>query len=176
MSKSSFVRTTADCHKPMQACSLVPPYRGVALLEALVAAGLLCFGVLGIVSGQMAMHRHTDVALQRTLATHWAQQKLEQLRHVLAAESRLSPGPPSSGEDPPLPVGNTHFQRRWGIEAGSGAISTPERLLSVTVTWHDRVGVQHEVHLATAVAPERPATLGGIVLERRALGFFGFAD
>ena len=145
-------------------------------LEALVAAGLICFGVLGITSAQLAMHRHADVAMQRTLATQWAQQKLEQLRHALMVDVRQTPAPPGSGEDEPAPVGNTLFHRRWAIAPGSGANSALERLLNVTVTWHDRAGMQHHVQLATTVSPERPAALGGIVLERRALGFFGFAS
>ncbi len=144
---------------------------GFALLEATVAAALISFGVLAISTAQLTQIRHAEVATQRTLATQWAQQKLEALRFEHASSL---PGMASlaltGGHDEPHAVGNTTYLRRWLLPSPGG--ETRERPVMVTVAWHDRAGRMHDVTLATVLLPTDASTMGLLTLHRPSLNFF----
>ncbi len=148
---------------------------GFTLLEATIAAALMSIGALAITAAQLTSIRHAEAATQRTLATQWAQQKLDAMRFDLAAAlfgTGALPGL-TSDSDAPRDVGNTTYLRRWDVSPVSEG--TVERQVSVTVAWQDRAGRSHDVALATVLLPTDAATLGAVALARPALTFFDIA-
>lgn len=148
---------------------------GFTLLESTIAAALMSIGALAITAAQLTSIRHAEAATQRTLATQWAQQKLETVRFDLAAALLGTGAQPglSSDSDAPRDVGNTTYLRRWDVSPASEG--TVERRVSVTVVWQDRAGRAHDVELASVLLPTDAATLGAVALARPALTFFDIA-
>lgn len=141
--------------------------RGVSLIEALVAMGVMAFGMLAVVGLQMTLRTNGDISKQRAEAVRIAQQSIEGWRAFVAFEATpgldyqdlVTDGPtvvPSS--DPDAPYNATYTRTRTVTEWPGG--SPPMKTLGVTVTWADRNGDTQRVQVSSVIAGVSPALAG----------------
>lgn len=139
--------------------------RGVSLIEALVAFGVLAFGMLGVAGMQSTLRFNADIAKQRSEAVRIAQEALEDWRTFSVLN-------PTAGHTTPYTsiaslvqadvtgyTTNTTYRR-----TGTVVESAPpgQKTLVVDVEWTDRTGATQNVRLSSlvaGVAPELAATL-----------------
>ncbi|MFQ5847195.1 MAG: hypothetical protein ACE5IQ_05900 [Candidatus Methylomirabilales bacterium] len=103
--------------------------------EVLVAAAVLAIVLMAVAGMFVSGTRDIQIGANRSRATFFAQQKLEELRNVPAfPPAPVSPAAPAS--DSPAPG----FTRNWVVPTVTG--STPSRLatVSVVVSWTDQTG------------------------------------
>lgn len=157
--------------------------RGVSLIEAIVAMGVMAFGMLAVVGLQATLRANGDIAKQRAQAVRIAQESIERWRAfttmsvangVTAYADLVSDGPSAVPDPPPPapPYNASYVRTRVVTDLGSPPVKT----LSVTVSWIDRAGSQQQVQLNSTVAgivPELAGTLtvpGAGVPQRQPLG------
>ena len=145
--------------------------RGVSLIEALVAMGVMAFGMLAVVGLQMTLRTNGDISKQRAEAVRIAQQSIEGWRAFVAFEATpgldyqelITDGPtvvPSS--NPGAPYNATYTRTRTVTEWPGG--SPPMKTLGVTVTWADRNGDTQRVQLSSVIAGVAPGLAGSLAL------------
>jgi Tfp pilus assembly protein PilV len=121
---------------------------GLSLIEMMVALGILAFGILSTMAGQIAAMRFSTTSREHTIAMKLAEQQMEVFFVMTAADVKAltsapgystNPNDPSSPIDPDLGDGNVMaFDRNWTIEA-----DTPETdviTMTVEVSWTDAEG------------------------------------
>jgi Tfp pilus assembly protein PilV len=136
--------------------------RGVSLIEAVVAMGVMAFGMLAVVGLQATLRGNADLSRQRAEAVRLAQASIESWRALAAVDATplvmdfsdiVSDGPTSF-------VGtNATYAVTRVVPAQT---STGFKTLAVNVTWADRTGALQRVGLSTlvaAVSPELGASL-----------------
>jgi len=113
--------------------------RGMTLLEILVAATVVCVGLLAVAVMFPTSSSNIDYGGKVSKATALAQEKVEELRNTSFAS--LAPGSDS-------PSG---YSRSWAL---SDSGSAPYRLRTVTVTvgWPSALGRPNSVTLQTLIA------------------------
>ncbi len=143
--------------------------RGVSLIEAICALGVMAFGMLAVVGVQVTLRSNADVSKQRSEATRLAQQGMERSRGFgqLAADA-----------------GNAFVEYEEIISVneavlnGVNASYTPTRtvpaalyprLKTVTssVSWVDRAGVTQTVQLNSAIAGISPEVGASMALPQQ---------
>ncbi len=146
-------------HAPMQSS-------GFSLVEVLVAAAIASLALTGLSSLQITWVHERDLAWQRTQATQWAQQALEQMR---MDDQQASP----DGETSVSLTSGTTFTRRWSTTPTEPmAVDMPTLLATrMDVSWIDRHGLQHSTRLTKLWVPQDPASIGTIAVTRSALGW-----
>ena len=126
--------------------------RGVSLIEALVALGVMAFGMLAVLGLQSTLRGNADVARQRAEAVRIAQESIEDWRAFGAIETTngivdyaeiVSDGPTD------IAGVNATYARLRIVTASD---SPPMKSLVVTVTWRDRTDEEQTVTLRTAIA------------------------
>lgn len=118
---------------------------GFSLIEMMVALGILAFGILAMMTGQLAALRFTKNSREHTLAMKLAEQRMETLLGMTPADVEallLAPGYPSDAGNPLDPDTQDgvamQFWRRSMIQP-----ATPEAgviTMTVEVDWVNRLG------------------------------------
>lgn len=126
------------------------PQRGVSLVEALVALGVMAFGMLGLVGMQATMRMNSDIAKQRSEAVRLTQTNIEARRSydtmaaygAVAAAAGVASGANATYE--------------WEILVPPAVASPPLKTIVATATWQDRAGNDQMVQLQTSLAGTPP--------------------
>ena len=140
--------------------------RGVSLVEALVAMGVMAFGMLAVVGLQVTLRTNSDISKQRSEAVRMAQQSIEDWRAFTAFEA--TPGVIDYQElvdDGPINIVgiNATFARTRDFTVWPGG-SPPMKTLAVTVQWQDRNGDIQTVQLSSVIAGIAPDLSGALAL------------
>lgn len=145
--------------------------RGVALIEAVVALGVMAFGMLAVVGLQATLRGNGDLSRQRSEAVRIAQAAVEDWRAVQAIEATAGVHDFSdiAGEvGVPVTGTNTIFSRGRAVPLqmtqADVSILTPVKTLVTTVTWLDRTGQPQSVRLATSIAAIAPELAGSLAV------------
>ena len=101
--------------------------RGMSLIEVMIASTILAVGLVSIISVFPTAYVNVDTSGERSKATAYAQQKLEELKN-----QPFNPGPLTANDS----LENGDFTRGWTITQEPGT-NIPNRLarIAVTVTW-----------------------------------------
>lgn len=159
---------------------------GIGLIEVLIAVVVFAVGLLAIASLQGTMVRSSSDAKARTVATHLAEEVVEQMRAFQSlndtgapAEDRFSGiASNTAGED--VTLSGVEFNRSWVVEdyyydptsPGTGATTTvpspapayPDfKLVQVTVAWVDETGEPQDVIIEDIIGAAPPADGGRTV-------------
>jgi Tfp pilus assembly protein PilV len=143
--------------------------RGVSLIEALVAFGVMAFGMMAVVGMQSTLRANSDLARQRAEAVRIAQDTIEASRGfstLTTATGRTAYEELVDSYDTPVPGTNTSYEVDIDVTeepAVSGTVAAERRTLMVTVNWQDRAGRAQWVRLASAVAGIEPALAASLV-------------
>ena len=138
---------------------------GVSLIEALVAMGVMAFGMLAVVGLQVTLRTNGDVSKQRAEAVRIAQQSIEDWRAFVAFEA--TPGLDYqdlvSGALPDFVGINATYARNRTITVWPGG-SPPMKTLAVAVSWDDRNGQTQTVQLNSVIAGVAPELAGSLAV------------
>jgi Tfp pilus assembly protein PilV len=144
--------------------------RGVSLIEALVAFGVMAFGMMAVVGMQTTLRGNGDLARQRAEAVRLAQDTIETSRGftTLATTTNRTAYADlvNAVSDPPITGQNAIYTitRQVSLEpAVAGTVAAGRRTVVVDVSWEDRNGQTQAVRLASAVAGLEPALAGSLV-------------
>ena len=142
---------------------------GVSLIEAVVALGVMAFGMLAVVGLQATLRGNGDLSRQRAEAVRIAQASLEEWRAVGAIENTAGVFDFSEiATEAPFTVAGTNANfariRTVPVQAAQGVpgVNTPFKTVVTTVSWIDRSGANQVVALTssiTSVAPELAGSL-----------------
>ncbi len=147
--------------------------RGVSLIEAVVALGVMAFGMLALVGVQATLRGSGDLARQRTEAMRIAQETMEGYRAYNALAGTASALDFSEittlARTAFVPTGtaledrlNTTFYTT--IAAPTVANTAAMKPVAVTVDWTDRSGQFQAVELRSLIAGVPPELSGSLVL------------
>lgn len=116
---------------------------GFSLIEMMVALGILAFGILATMAGQVAAMRFSTTSREHTIAMKLAEEQMEEFFVMTPADVKAlttapgyatSPNDPSSPIDPDPGDGNAMaFNRNWTIQAD--APETGVITITVDVSW-----------------------------------------
>ena len=145
--------------------------RGVSLIEALVAFGVMAFGMMAVVGMQSTLRANSDLARQRAEAVRIAQDTIEASRGFSTLVSDSSDNRTGYRElvdryDVAVPGTNASYEVDIDVTtepAVSGTEPAERRTLMVTVNWQDRAGRAQWVRLASAVTGIEPALAASLV-------------
>lgn len=138
---------------------------GVALFEAVVAVGVMAFGMLGVAAMQASLRQNADLGRQRSEAVRLAQESIESLRAYSVLNSAVGR---TAYADSIAPLAaetlvranlNATFTRTVFI--APDAVQN-RKTIDVTVSWTDRANEAHQIRLTTIihrVPPELSAAL-----------------
>ena len=140
--------------------------RGVSLVEALVAMGVMAFGMLAVVGLQVTLRTNGDVSKQRAEAVRIAQQSIEDWRAFVAIEA--TPGVVDYEDlvsDGPTNIAgiNATYARTRTFTVWPGG-SPPMKTLAVAITWDDRNGQPQTVQLNSVIAGIAPDLAGSLAV------------
>lgn len=108
---------------------------GFTLIEVLVAMCIFAIAVLGLAVGATSVMQANQTSLYSTLATNWAQDKLEELKAKTVSALPSCPTYTTSGCSDTKTSSNLLFTRSWEIIANSPA--TGVNRIDVKVDWQD---------------------------------------
>ena len=140
--------------------------RGVSLIEAVVAMGVMAFGMLAVVGLQVTMRATGDLSKQRAEAVRIAQASIEDWRAFVSLETTagvvdyqdiVSDGPSNL-----VGINATYATSRTVTVWGTG--SPPMKTLQVVVAWADRTGEMQTVQLSSVIAGIAPELAGSLAL------------
>lgn len=143
--------------------------RGVSLIEALVAFGVMAFGMMAVVGMQSTLRGNSDFARQRAEAVRIAQDNIEAARGFTTLTAAANRTAYEALVDTPaasVPGENATYRvsREVSVEpAVAGTVAAERRTLMVAVTWEDRTGQTQAVRLATTIAGVEPALAASLV-------------
>ena len=130
---------------------------GFSMLEIMVALAVLALGVLGMTAGQLAAMKLSGDSQHRTTAMSLAQQGVEAVQTMSAADVKDIPDIVGYPNDPANPIDPTpgnqdtiRFFRTWDVQE-----DTPEAgviTVTITVSWTDDRGANRAVRLRTLKA------------------------
>lgn len=147
--------------------------QGVSLIEAVVAVGVMAFGMLALVGVQTTLHGSSDLSRQRTEAMRIAQETMESYRGYAAMDGtadkidyaeiqtlpRAAFGSADSAYDGRL---NTTFFLT--VTAPDVANSSRMRPVAVTVDWTDRNSQVQAVELRSLISGVPPELAGSFAI------------
>lgn len=153
-------------HRPMHPRS---SRRGVALLEALIAALIVSAGALALIWLQGELRYNADSARQRTEAARLAQADIERLRAFITVDAAVaSPAWSEIADDviDPTPAGSptTYLLTRTVQTDTARALKS----VQVTLRWNDRRGQVQQLSLHTLIAGHDPVLGATLALPRPA--------
>jgi type II secretory pathway pseudopilin PulG len=138
--------------------------RGLTLIEASVSAAVVGIALLGILRLQMQLTKDNADSPVRTAALNAAQQKMEQLRFLAAAEGGYDEL--INGSDSPLSASellNATLARSWTVATPS-ASNLNYKLVTVTVSWESASSHKQEmVVLSSYIAKTDPTQAGAFL-------------
>ncbi len=141
--------------------------RGVSLLEALVAMGVMAFGILGVMGMQLTLRSNADMAKQRSQATRIAQEKMETWRSFAVLDTTsgyrayadiATPAPETVTPE----AGNTSYLVT-GQVTETGHLS--HKTLLVEVSWTDRNNEAQKVSLTSLVGKVHPELAASLAVK-----------
>lgn len=144
--------------------------RGVSLVEALVAFGVMAFGMMAVVGMQATLRANGDLSRQRAEAVRIAQDAIEEWRGftVMAATAdRMSFADIATTNAVNVVGTNATYQlaRRVNpVDDVPGTVTPQRRTLVVDVTWQDRGAQTQSVRLASMIAGLEPSVAASLVL------------
>lgn len=146
-----------------------PQQRGIALLEALIAALVVAAGALALIWLQGELRYSADIARQRTEAARLAQADVEQLRGFVAIDAAAGTPAWSEIADAALDVTPTSSPTAYRLIR---VVTTDDALalkaVRVELRWSDRRGHAQQFSLDTLIAGHDPALGGALALARPA--------
>lgn len=139
--------------------------RGVSLVEALIALGVMAFGIMGLVGIQANLRSNSDISKQRAEAARYAQQLIEERRNFIALQSTGDPNVFGYADIvtstlPDVTGSNATYTREVSV---SNSTAARVKLIRSTVSWTDRAGQPQSVQLYASIggaSPELAATVG----------------
>ena len=147
-----------------------PPARGVSLIEAICALGVMAFGMLAVVGVQATLRSNADVSKQRSEATRLAQQGMERSRGFAqltanSANAVVEYEEIISVDEPLLPGFNASYM----VSRQVPVASPYPHMKTVTskVKWFDRAGVEQTVQLNSAIAKIAPELAASMALPQQ---------
>ncbi len=144
--------------------------RGVSLIEALVALGVMAFGMLALVGVQATLRSNGDFSRQRAEAVRIAQESMEEWRAItgLEADAGSTDYTDLASDGPTAVAGiNASYARSRTVSNIGGTLSTGARagkVLLVSVAWQDRAGQAQVVQLSSVIAGVAPELAGSLTL------------
>jgi Tfp pilus assembly protein PilV len=138
----------------------------MSLIEAVVAMGVMAFGMLAVVGLQVTLRTTGDLSKQRAEAVRLAQQGIEDWRSLVAME--VTAGAIDYQDlvtDGPVTIAglNATYVRGRQVSIWDGG-SPAMKSLSSSVTWTDRTGTSQTVQLSSVVAGVSPDLAGSLAL------------
>jgi len=139
-----------------------PRCHGVSLVEALVAMAVMAFGMLALVRVQATLRFSSDLAKQRTEATHIATEELENLRLFTSVRAGNPAWDDIAGRtvDPYLQPDGTSNTRYRLVRTVGTSDGMPQKVVTVQVSWTDRTGTRQSIRIDTVVAGVDPGLSG----------------
>ncbi len=146
--------------------------RGVSLIEALVAFGVMAFGMLAVVGMQANLRVNGDLARQRSEAVRMAQAEIEQLRGfsvmpTTAGKAAYADVVAAAAITPVTEIANTTYSLTRHVTPEpviAGGQAPVRQTVIVDVTWQDRNDQTQLVRLSTVIAGVEPALEASLVL------------
>ena len=145
--------------------------RGVSLIEALVAFGVMAFGMMAVVGMQSTLRGSGDLARQRAEAVRIAQDAMETWRGFSTLETTAGrmafADIVSVGSQPVAGVFNTTYRLRRQVNpdlAVAGTVPARRSTLVVDVGWEDRTGQTQSVRLASSITGMEPELTASLAL------------
>lgn len=140
--------------------------RGFALLEVLVAAAVLGFGLLAVGRLQFNLFGSSDLAKQRSEAVQLGEQKLEELRSYSLLATYQGYG---SSSDTVTPTNaSAAYTRTWTIAPSAvtvvGGTYPVYKDVTMTVSWTSRSNTSESVQMNSIIAMADPAAAGQLVV------------
>lgn len=110
---------------------------GFTLLEVLIAMGIFSISLLGLGIGATSIMRANQTSYFNTLATNWAQDKLEELKAKTVSSLPSCPPtyPGGSNCSDTKTSSGLNFTRNWQIQSDSPVAGTTR--IDVKVDWTD---------------------------------------
>lgn len=139
--------------------------RGVSMVEALIALGVMAFGIMGLVGIQANLRSNSDVSKQRAEASRFAQQMIEERRNFVSLQSTGDPnvfGYADIVTSTPATIDGSNATYTREVSVSDSAAARMKTVRS-TVSWTDRAGQAQSIHLFAAIggaSPELAATVG----------------
>ncbi len=156
---------------------MVPRYRlntlrqrGISLVEALVALGVMAFGMLAVVGMQSTLRANGDLARQRAEAVRIAQDAMEEWRGFTVMNTTVDRTAYADiVSQSSVSVGGANatyvLKRQVNVPADVVNTVTPQRrTLIVDVEWQDRSGQTQSVRLPSMIVGLDPAVTASTVL------------
>lgn len=119
--------------------------RGFTLIEVLVAMSIFSVAVLGLAIGAASVMRANQTSYFTTIATNLAQDKLEELKAMPAANITACS---SNCDSPAKKFNNVTFTRTWTVTTACNGV-TSLSCITVTIQWTDYI--PHTVTVTSAV-------------------------
>lgn len=120
---------------------------GFTLIEVLVAMCIFAIAVLGLAIGATSVMRANQTSLYTTMATNWAQDKLEELKAKTVSALPNCPTYETAGCSDTKPSSGVNFNRSWQIISNSPV--TGVNRIDVKVAWTDYIS--HSMTISSAV-------------------------
>jgi len=119
---------------------------GFTMIELMVAVAILAMATLGILQAYSVSFMGMADARDRTVATNYAQEKMEDIKNNPFGEIVDDPANP---DDPPVDIpGQTKFKRKVTVDDSIEDL----KKVTTTVSWDDRNGIpKYEVILETLI-------------------------
>ena len=134
--------------------------RGTTLLEGLVALLVLSLGMFSVGRVQTQLRLNADMARQRSEAVRLAQEDIERLRAFSVVATTAGARAYADIVDASSTVdGHTRYRVTRSVVA---AQAPNAKNASVTVSWADRGGAEHQVVLNSVIGGSNPAYSGAL--------------
>ncbi|NOT86282.1 MAG: hypothetical protein HOP02_16215 [Methylococcaceae bacterium] len=146
---------------------------GFSLIEALIAAFVVGFGMLGLAKLQSGFFSNNGESRTQMAALHFAQEKIELLRSLKSkSDFNTQLGSPSSSAisdadpdpcdpeaaDSPCAGINSTLTRSWKIDPCPNTVAC--RMVTIEVKWFDTKGIEQSTTLTSFIAQTEPVDSG----------------
>jgi len=122
---------------------------GFSLIELMVAVVILAMAIFGIFLAFSTSFQGMADARDRTVATNYAQEKMEDIKNKPFGEIVDDPANP---DDPPADIpGQTKFKRKVTITKDVDGSIEDLKKVTTTVSWDNRKGESKSVSIVTLI-------------------------
>jgi len=119
--------------------------RGFSLIELMVAVAILALAIFGIFHAYSAGFMGMADARDRTVATNYAREKMEDIKNMDFGEIVNNPVDPN---DPPADIPGTKFKRKVTV---ADEVAGELKKVTTEVSWFDRNGNSKNVVTETLI-------------------------
>lgn len=143
--------------------------RGISLIEALVAFGVMAFGMLAVIGLQATLRGNGDLARQRAEAVRIAQDAIEEWRgfSTLVTTTNRTAYADIAGGNVDVVGTNATYTVRRSVPSNTvvtGTVTPERRTVVVDVEWRDRQGQTQSLRLNSVIAGIEPELAASLVL------------